>query len=119
MEAMTPFLIGVGAIVGAIIGLKVFFTLWRILEKRLHPENFVKPSSTPETAFRGLKGKAIIVHMKNGEVISNVEYKATLFFGDGEFGTCTLVYFDVERSDGTQVFICGADILKIETTKKA
>jgi hypothetical protein len=119
MEVMTPFLMGVGAIVGAIIGLKVFFTLWRILEKRLHPENFIKPSSTPETAFRGLKGKTIIIHMKSGEVISDVKYKATLFFGDGEFVTCTLVYFDMERSDGTHVFICGSDIQKIETTKRA
>lgn len=101
------------------MGLKIFFTLWRLLEKRLHPEQFVKRSSTPETAFRGLKGKPIVVHMKNGEIISDAKYRANLFFGDREFGTCTLVYFDLERSDGTRVFICGADILKIETTKKA
>ena len=116
---MASFLIGLGAIVGSIIGLKVFFTLWRLLEKRLHPDDFVKPFSTPETAFRGLKRKSIIIHMKNGEVLSDLRYKATLFFSDGEFGVYTPVYFHVERGDGTHVFISGADILKIETTKKA
>ena len=119
IEAMAPFLIGVGAIVGAIIGLKVFFTLWKMLEKRLHPEQFSKPSSTPETAFRGLKGKKVVVQLKNGEVLQDCEYKSTLFFGDGEFGTCTLVYFELEKPDGDRLYICGSDILKIETKGKA
>ena len=66
---MASFLIGAGVIVGSIIGLKVFFTLWRLLEKRLHPDDFVKPFSTPETAFRGLERTSIIIHMKNGEVL--------------------------------------------------
>ena len=119
IEVMAPFLIGVGSIVAAIIGLKVFFTLWKILEKRLHPEQFSKPSSTPETAFRGLKGKKVTVQMKNGETIPDCLYKSTLFFGDGEFGTCTLVYFELEKPDGNRQYICGTDILKIETIGKA
>jgi hypothetical protein len=107
IEAMAPFLIGVGSIVGAIIGLKVFFTLWKILEKRLHPDQFSKPSSTPETAFRGLKGKTVVVQMKNGEVLQDCEYKSTL------------VYFELEKPDGNRLYICGSDILKIETKGKA
>jgi len=116
---MAPFLIGVGTIVGAIIALKVFFTLWKILEKRLHPEQFSKPASTPETAFRGLKGQKVVVQMKSGEFLQDCEYKATLFFGDGEFGTCTLVYFEFQKPDGNRLYICGSDILKIETKGKA
>ncbi len=119
IETMAPFLIGVGSIVGAIIGLKVFFTLWKILEKRLHPEQFSKPSSTPETAFRGLKGKKVIIRMKSGEVIHDCEYKTTLFFGHGEFSTCNLVYFELAKPDGNRLYICGSDILKIETNGKA
>ncbi|HCF94931.1 MAG TPA: hypothetical protein DEW46_07710 [Verrucomicrobia bacterium] len=119
IEAMAPFLIRVGSIVGAIIGLKVFFTLWKILEKRLHPEQFSKPPSTPETAFRGLKGKKVVVQMKSGDFLQDCEYKSTLFFGDGEFSTCTLVYFELEKPDGNRLYVCGSDILKIETKGKA
>ncbi len=117
IEATAPFLLGVGSIVAAIIGLKVFFTLWKILEKRLHPEQFAKPSSTPETAFRGLKGKKVVVQMKTGEVLQDCAYKSTLFFGNGEFGMCTLVYFELEKPDGNRLYVCGIDILKIETTR--
>ncbi len=119
MEGMAPFLIGVGSIVAAIVGLKVFFTLWRILEKKLHPEQFSKPSATPETAFRGLKGKKVVVQMKSGESLQDCGYKSTLFFGDGEFGTSSLVYFELEKPDGNRLYICGSDILKIETRGKA
>lgn len=115
MEAATPFLIVIGAIVGAIIGLKVFFTLWRLVEKRLNPEKADKHDNTPEVAFRGLKRKTVDVHMKNGDVLRNHKYVKTLVFGDGEFATCTLVYFELESPEGNGVFICGADIMKLES----
>jgi hypothetical protein len=118
MEILAPILVMVGIIVFTVIGLKVFFTLWKLLEKRLHPEQFSKPSSTPEAAFRGLKGKKVIVQMKCGEIIEGCQYKATLFFADGEFSMCPTVYFDFEKADGNRLYICGADILKIETVNK-
>jgi len=119
LETVVPFLISVGAIAGAIVGLKVFFTLWRILEKRLHPEQFSKPSATPETAFRGLKGRRVVVRMKTGETIPECAYRSTLVSGDAEFSTCRLVYFELEKSDGERIFICGSDILTIETKGRA
>lgn len=119
MEAAAPFLIGVGAIVAAIIGLKVFFTLWRVVEKRLHPEKMDKPDNTPEVAFRGLKRKSVNVYMKNSDILRNHKYIKTLVFGDGEFATCTMVYFELESPEGNGVFVCGADITKLETIKDA
>ena len=113
---MKDFLIVLGSIVGAIVGLKVFFTLWKVLEKRLHPEQFLKPRSAPETAFKGLKGRKVIVRTKTGEVIKECQYKATLYFNDGEFTVCPTVYFELEKADGNRLFISGADILSIETT---
>ena len=118
MEILAPILIMVGIIVSTVIGLKVFFTLWKLLEKRLHPEQFSKPSNTPEVAFRGLKGKKVVVQMKSGEIIGDCQYRATLFFGDGEFNMCPIVYFDFEKTDGNRLYICGTDILKIETVGK-
>lgn len=64
MEAATPFLIVIGVIFGAVIGLKVFFTPWRLVEKRLNPEKADKPDNTPEVAFRGPQRKAMDVRMK-------------------------------------------------------
>jgi len=118
METAQPFIIGVASIVCAIILLKVFFTLWRLLEKRVHPDKFEKLPSTPESAFRDLKGKAVLLHMKNGETIHDSKYRKTLFFSNGEFG-CTLVYFELEKPDGTRIFVSGSDIMKIETNKNA
>ncbi len=118
MDAAMPFLIVIGAIVGSVIGLKVFFTLWRVVEKRLHPEKVDKPDTNPEFAFRGLKKKTVDVHMKNGDVLRAHKYLKTLVFGEGDFATCTLIYFELESPAGTQVFICGTDILKLETCNK-
>ena len=117
MDAVMPFLIVIGAIVGAIVGLKIFFTLWRLVEKRLHPEKLEKPDNTPEVAFRGLKKKTVDVHMKNGDVLRNHKYIKTLVFGEGDFSTCTLIYFELESPTGAGVFICGTDIMKLETCK--
>ena len=115
---MAPFFIVIGVIVAPIIGLKVFFTLWKLLEKRLHPEQFSKPPNPPEAAFRGLKGKKIVVQLKNGEIIEGCQYKATLYFSDGHYNVCPIVYFDFEKPDGNRLYICGLDILKIETAGK-
>ena len=114
-----PFAISVAVVVLGIVMLKVFFTLWSVVEKRLHPEKMDKPDNTPEVAFRGLKKKTIDVHMKNGDVLKQHKYRKTLVFGDGEFATCTLLYFELTSPEETDVFICGSDIMKIETCKDA
>lgn len=118
MEAATPFLIVIGFIVAAIIGLKVFFTLWRVLEKRLHPELLDKPDNTPEVAFRDLKGAAVNVYMKNGDLLKEYKYLKTLVFGN-EFERCSLLYFELKSPGGNIVFICGSDIAKLETCRLA
>lgn len=115
---MATFLIGISAVVSAIIALKVFFTCWKLLEKRLFPEQFAKPNNSSQTAFRGLKGRHVILQLKNGEIIQDYQYITTIFFGDGEFNICPTVYFAFEKTDRQRIYICGADILKIETQNK-
>ena len=85
MMDFLPFLLAVGAIVAAIVVVKVFFTLWRILEKRLHPEQYAKPAATPEFVFRRLHGKKVTIVLKNGECLQDCDYQSTHLFGDGEF----------------------------------
>jgi len=119
MLESNPFVLGVITVVLAVLVLKVFFTLWKILEKKLHPSDFDKPTNTPETAFKDLKKKIVNVYMKNGDVLEKHKYKKTLYFGNGEYSWCALVYFELEAPNQTQVFISSADILKIETTKDA
>ena len=59
MEGYQQFFAIVGTIVGAIIFIKVFFTLWRIIEKKLHPEKFEKIYCAPEVLFSDLKKKKV------------------------------------------------------------
>ena len=96
---MGSFLICLGSIVAAIIILKVFFTLWWVVEKRLHPDKIRLPTSTPEVSFEGLKKKSVNVYMKNGEILKNHTYLKTLLFGAGDFATCTVVYFEFESPE--------------------
>ncbi|MGB5686901.1 MAG: hypothetical protein WBM35_13895 [Candidatus Electrothrix sp.] len=118
MEIESPFIIGVVAVVLGIITLKVFFTLWKLIDKRLHPDDFDKPENTPETAFRGLKKKSVNVYLKNGDVLTNHKYKKTLMFGDGEFAAVALLYFELTSPEGNGIFVCGSDITRIETCKE-
>ena len=115
MMDLLPFILIVGSIVAAIVVVKVFFTLWRVLEKRLHPEQFVKPSATPEFVFRRLKGKKATVVLKNGERLQDCEYQSTHLFGDGEFAFSAVLYFEFITADNRRNFLAGAEILRIET----
>lgn len=80
-----------------------------VLKTTFHPGNRVPR----------VEGKKVVVQMKSGDFLQDCEYKSTLFFGDGEFSTCTLVYFELEKPDGNRLYVCGSDILKIETKGKA
>ena len=117
MEAVLPFLLAVGGVFVAIAGLKAFFTLWLLVEKRLHPEKLDGLRNTPEVAFGGLRGRSVDVHMKSGEVLRRHRYTKTLLFGDGEFSVCALVYFELESAEGKGVFVCGADVARLETAE--
>jgi len=117
MPVYQQFLWFVGSIIGAIIGLKIFFSLWRLLEKKIHPDKFERIEKAPEVIFNNLKKKKINIFMKNGESINDCLYKKTLYFGDGELGFNAPIYFQVEDNNKKLIFISGADIWKIETTK--
>ncbi|MDA3798244.1 MAG: hypothetical protein PF692_04090 [Kiritimatiellae bacterium] len=119
MIESNPFVLGVIAVVIGVLILKIFFTLWKVLEKKLHPNDFDKPTNTPETAFKDLKKKIVNVYMKNGDILKEHKYKKTLYFGDEEYSWYALVYFELEAPNQTKVFISSSDILKIETTKDA
>ena len=115
MMDVLPFLLVVGAITAAIILVKVFFTLWKVLEKRLHPEQFGQPAATPEFVFRRLNGKKATVVLKNGERLQDCDYQATHLFGDGEFAFRAILYFEFITTDNRRVFLAGTEILRIET----
>jgi len=115
MEIALPLPLTIGAITGAIIILKVFFTLWRVLEKWLHPEKFVGPTDTLEFTFQRLKGKKAAITLKNGEQLQNCEYQSTHLFGDGNYAVANILHFEFITADKRRIFLSNADILKIET----
>jgi len=117
MEGYQQFFAIVGTIVGAIIFIKVFFTLWRIIEKKLHPEKFEKIYCAPEVLFSDLKKKKVTVYLKNNEILENHIYRKSVYFGDGEFGLPNPVYFEFESQNKDIIFISGIDIWKIEKKK--
>ena len=115
MDLTLQFLLVISAFIGAIIIVKVFFTFWRILEKRLHPEKFDKRTARPEFSFPNLKGKKATVTLKNGEQLQDCEYQFTHLFGDGEFAFVQIIYFEFITANKRRIFLSNADILKIET----
>lgn len=115
MEAYLQVVICVSGIVGAIIVVKIFNTLWYCVETKLAPNRVAKPSDTPAVAFKNLRNKTVVVYLKNGEIIDGCTYKKTLFFNQGDFAMNTTVYFELEKKDGNTLFISGLDISKIET----
>ena len=115
MEAYLQVIICVSVIVGAIIIVKIFNTLWYCAEKKLAPDRVAKPSDTPAAAFKNLRNKTVVVYLKNGEIIEGCTYKRTLFFNEGDFTMNVTVYFEFEKKNGNTLYISGIDILKIET----
>lgn len=116
MEAYLQFSICVVVVVCAIISVKIFNTLWYCVEKKLAPTRVAKPADTPETAFKNLRNKAVVLCLKNGEIIDGCTYKKTLFFNEGDFAMNTTVYFELEKKNGNTIYISGLDISKIEVT---
>ena len=120
MDVVQPFIWCVAAIVGGAIALRVFFTLWRVVEKRLFPERYAAPPNAPHSVFPDLKGKRVIVHMKNGEVLKDHTYRKNFYFGSGEFDSfCTIVYFELIDPEGRHLYIAAADIWKLEAALSA
>lgn len=109
----TNFIICTATIVGGIVILKVFFSSWGLVDKKWNPEK-IRIGTTPETAFKDIKGKLITIKLKNGDKISNCKYEKTLFFNDGEMAMNTVVYFQVKSSIGNTIFIAGSDVALIE-----
>ena len=114
MEAYQQTILIISAFVIAIVFLKVFFTLWRLLDKKLHPENIYKTQNTPEVVFKDLKKKYVTIHMKNGNTLNKCFYKKCLYFGDSEFGVSSPIYFEIKNSNNKLIYISGADIWTIE-----
>ena len=106
-----------GCLMFGIMLLRVFFTLWRVIDKRLHPEKLEAAKDTPEVAFKGLRKKVVDVQMKDGTLLRHHKYVKTILFGDSDFSICALVYYELQSPKGNGVFICGSDILKIETCR--
>ena len=114
MEVYQQFILCVAVIVGAIVVVKIFNTLWYCVEKKIAPDRVAKPADTPEAVFKNLRKKTVVVYLKNGEVIEGYAYNKTIFFNQGDFAMNTTVYFELGKKNGDTLFISGLDILKIE-----
>ena len=110
-SGLHSFILGIVAIVLAIISLKVFFTLWGILDRKWDPG---KVGSTPETAFKDLKKKTVRVSLRDGTVIDEAKYAKTLYFNNSEIALNTTVFFQLIKPDQSLLFISGSDIVLIE-----
>ena len=107
---MNDFTTGVLIVVGSIILLKVFFTVWGPVHRKLNPESV---QDTPESAFRDLKGKTVRITMVDGSVGEGM-YEKTLYFNDGEMGLNSVVFFQLRHRDGRMAFMPSTALGKIE-----
>ena len=65
-----PVVVGVGSIVGGIICLQVFYTLWTPFAKKLSGDTL---DVTKEIQISGLKDALVNVHFKSGSRLDNVK----------------------------------------------
>jgi len=107
---MNDFTTGVLIVVGSIILLKVFFTVWGPVHRKLNPESV---QDTPESAFKDLKGKTVRITMMDGSVAEGM-YEKTLYFNDGEMGLNSVVFFQLRLRDGRMAFMPSTALGKIE-----
>lgn len=101
-------------ICGAAVFLKMFFTLWRVAERRFWPD-LVR--NADEMAFKGLRNCLVTVHLKDGSVLPEVRYIRTMCFDSGEFGLNGPVYFEFQSQDQETVLVSGSEIGRISTRK--
>jgi hypothetical protein len=106
-EFTISFIVVMATLVAVIMLVKIFNTMWLIVDKKFHPEK-IRTSKTPETAFGELKNKFIDVDLKDGDSVHGM-YERTLYFNDGEFTINTCVYFQLKVNDKA-CFIAGNDI---------
>jgi hypothetical protein len=106
---MKDFIIVVITIVSGIVFLQIFFSFWGALEKRWRPD---KVRDTPESAFKDLRNKRIVLSTRGGGRIEGV-YRKTLYFNDGEFGLNAVVFFQIANDDGMNQFVSSAEVESI------
>jgi hypothetical protein len=109
MEMVTTWLGIVGIFTGGVVALKIFFTLWGPVDRRLNPDKLL---NAVEASFRRLREKRVDVHLLEGDVLRDCTYRRTLHFDAGEFAA-NPVYFEFEDPEGRTVLVPGARIGRI------
>lgn len=73
MDAYFPFFVCVGALVGSVFCLRVFFTLWGPIDRKLNRKlNGDKPDVAKDIQLTELNNKSVHVHLKSGIVLENM-----------------------------------------------
>jgi len=110
MDAVIAFACYVGIVVGGIVSLKVFFSLWGVAERKLYPD---KIENALETSFKALRKKVVVVKLRNGETLEDHIYTKTLYYDVTEFGSANPIYFHLTDPDGRDIYVAGSEIISI------
>lgn len=105
LEDYLPTLIPVAIFAGAIVGLRVFFTLWGPIDRHL---NGTRLDLVKSISVKDVKEKLVTIHLKSGGTIESVLLA----------GTCSPFdypsYVVATREDGKKVFIRSDEIKYFE-----
>lgn len=93
MEQFQPFLGGSIIFILGVISLKIFFTLWRTIERKINPDSC---KDTPETTFKALKNKTVVVTLKTGAVIQDLVYQKSLYIDGTEYAPVNCIFVQFE-----------------------
>ncbi len=110
MDAVYAFACHVGVVVGGIVSLKVFFTLWGVVERKLRPD---KIENAMETSFKDLRKKRVVVKLRNGDLLEDHIYAKTLCFERSEYASDNPIYFQFSDPAGHDVYVSGSEIVSI------
>lgn len=110
MDGLETFGGGAAIIVTSLVTLKVFFTLWRLVERKLFPE---KLENAMEITFKTFRNRRVTIVTRSGPVFEGYRYVKSVYFDVSEFGSANPVYFEFRDASEQAVLVAGTEIVCI------
>jgi hypothetical protein len=114
MEHAQPLLSWALVIFGFIISIIIFNTVWGRIRKNINPQDII---DLPENTLKDFKNKEVEIELKNGERVSELKYKKTIYIASDEFAASSLIYFQFINQNKKAELILATEIFKMEVKR--
>ena len=108
-----PLIIVIGSIIGGIMALSVFYTLWKPVDRRINGDQF---ALTQGINLKELRDQTVTIRFKSGHLVSDIVLRGYLATGQGvpyQFKALLVA----QRPDGRSLYIRVEEIEFVEQQK--